>query len=60
MCKNIEHLKEPHKEGKCEYCGLSDCSPNFAYHFCRGYKLHIVVVYPEGWKEAGCSKIIVR
>lgn len=37
-CRNIEHPDKKHKEGKCEYCGLSDCSPNFAYHFCRGYR----------------------
>ena len=37
-CLNREH-KNPCKEDKtCEHCSTSTCAPNFAYHFCKGYK----------------------
>jgi len=33
-CKNIEHKKPCSAKDKCEFCGKSTCSANYAYHVC--------------------------
>jgi len=33
-CENPEHKKPCSENATCEYCGLSTCSPDYAYHLC--------------------------
>ena len=33
-CQNKEHKQPCSENAKCEYCGLSTCTANFAYHVC--------------------------
>ena len=33
-CKNVEHENPCPKDEYCGRCGISTCSPNFAYHVC--------------------------
>ena len=33
-CKNIEHRHPCYRNEYCPNCGISTCSPNYAYHVC--------------------------
>jgi hypothetical protein len=33
-CQNIEHRHPCYRNEYCPNCGISTCSPNYAYHVC--------------------------
>ncbi len=39
LCLNKEHPKAFHQVGYCKRCGVSECSPNYAYHICVSKEL---------------------
>ena len=54
-CKNIEHKKPCLEEKQCSVCGVSTCSPNYAYHVCVSTSYTDLI--KKGLCPNGCGKL---